>query len=148
MTNEEKIQAVEAALDGHAELIAEAREAFWEYFKELYFRFYAGCVSSGPSSRNCYFMQELARVLGEARRDAIRAEEKAKWDAKNQPTMDPEVWEEFTGPSVEGMEDYADLAQVAGRGNEYAEAEAEWIEDRKHLKNRAEYARKFYGVTA
>lgn len=153
MTDEEKIEAVEDALDGRP-LIDKARAAFWDYFEELYYRFLTGCVSGGPSRVCCYFRQELNRVLGEARCDAIFDEEWAKWVAKNQPTMDPEVWEEFDGPSVEGMEEYSELANAnygptrADREKGYREAQAEWIEDRKHLKNRQRYARKFYGVAA
>lgn len=146
MTNEEKIQAVEDAIDGARKLIAEAREAFVDYFDEVFFRFYSGGVSGGPTRTRNYFLNELTRVVGEARCDDIYEEEWAKWVAKNQPTVDPEVWEEFTGPSVEGMEEYCQLRWTTNSRHDFALAEAEWIEDRKHLKNRAEYAGKFYGV--
>ncbi len=137
MTDAEKIEQVEQALDGHAELIARAREIFQDGFGDDFYGIFFGCGTDHREFRDAELL--LVSVLGESRADKIIAEEEAKFLAR----LEPEVrcawcaWRSNTGSNTGALD---------GLPVSNPEELDEWIADRKHQKNREEYAQKFYMV--
>jgi hypothetical protein len=91
VTDAEKIEQVEQALEG----TAEARRGFQCVFEDRFFYFCTGQYDTKADKTERYFEAELDRALGATRSDEIFGEEFAKWVAKTQPTVDPEVWQVF-----------------------------------------------------
>jgi hypothetical protein len=139
MTDEERLAEVECALDGQPGLIAQARAAFQEAFDCEWFYFVSGQYDSHAYRWEKSAVEALSRrgldrtAIGE-----IYQEEEAKFCAQTQQTVDPEVWRVYTSGTVEERETFPTYHDPA--------ALEEWIEDRKHQKNRKDYAQKFYGV--
>jgi hypothetical protein len=129
MTDAEKIEQVEQALDGTRELIARAREVFREGFSDDFMGIFFGCGTDHREFRDAEI--ELVRVVGERKADRIIREEETKFVKK----LDPE--EQLA---------WGDTGERDGLPVNRPEDLDEWIADRKHQKNRREYARKFYGV--
>lgn len=147
MTNEEKIKAVEEALDHH-ELIAQARAAFEEFECFCWGEFcYGFGVSPSEVRPSKYFYEQLVNVLGKARAEEIYSEEALKhvtWLINH--GHDPEETHVFLFGTEEERASFP-IRDLEGRCNAEDDSTiAEWVEERKHLKNRVEYARKFYGV--
>lgn len=138
MTEEEKIAAVEAVLDGT--LIAEARAAFADRLEDEFFAFLTSSGYSGYITRaSIHYADELNRVLGKTRCDAIYAEEWNKFEARHL-AQDPEIWKLYAHGTEEELRDFP-----AGTNSEAID---EWIADRQHMTRREEYAGKFYGRKA
>jgi hypothetical protein len=136
--DEEKIAETECALDGQPGLIADARRGFQDVFETRFFNFKNGCgTSSRTWNTERHYTEELERVVGNAAMNAIYDEEWLKFESAEQQTC-PEVWQVY----AHGTEEEQDSFPVQAT----EEALAEWIEERKHQKNRDDYAQKFYGV--
>jgi hypothetical protein len=161
MTDEEKLAAVEEALD-HAELIAEARADFREFFNDYWQNFLTGYsryayVSCG---RGYVFQMRNSNahaiwdVLGEARSREIRDQEEAKFcnHLEAEGSAPEIIYVCFQGTDEERdsfpryQPNFWNLGDDAEYYERHSKAVAEWVEDRKHLNIRKEYARKFYGA--
>lgn len=146
MTDEEKLTAVEEALDGYAELIAEARVAFADRFEDRLFAFLTASGTTGHIARTyTHFYDALRAAVGEERCDDINQEEWDKFEAR-QIANDPEVWELYNHGTAEELREFPTNWESARHPEALAEWRAKWRADREHEKNREEYARKFYGV--
>lgn len=148
MTDEEKIRAVEEALDGHNELIAEARREFRQFHSYRWDQFsYGFYVAMHEFNAFEYWYNQLIKLLGVARADEINSQEQTKFaDEMSADGCDPEVLDVFLYGTDEERRSFP-RRELLNRNAEYDDAaEAEWVADRKHAKFRQEYARKFYGV--
>lgn len=127
MTNEEKIQAVCDVMDGHAELIAEARKALQYDIGSQWLLFRHGM--SGYGSHWQHWCDKLEQALGTTKVEEFVEEEYCKFGTN----IDPGLFEIFIGGGTKEEEDACMIL----------DDEKESEED---LSYRRPYARVFYGV--
>jgi hypothetical protein len=154
MTDEEKLAAVEEVLE-HSALISEARAALSEVISMAYSEFVGGLAMRISEWRpRAYYKKRLTDALGEARANEIEWQEIAKF-CNDLETLGvaPEIPHTyFYGTEEERrsfpryQHNYWNLDDDAEYDERHSKAVAEWVEDRKHLNMRKEYARKFYGA--